>query len=92
MTNEYSAGCTYLGETTTACGCATVLGRSYCAEHVYLVYKQGTARAQRKKELATVDKVRIVEELMNSAVLELELEGFDCYGEVELDLDTVAEG
>jgi hypothetical protein len=86
MDNEL--GCTYLGDALTPCGCTpTVLGKSYCAEHVFLVYKKGTARAKRKKELTTVDKVRIVEELMHEAIAELEAEGFDCYGERELDLD-----
>ena len=81
--------CTYLGEGTSPCGCATVQGRSYCTEHIYLVYKQGTARAKRKKELSIVDKVRLVEELMHEAIAELEAEGFDVYGERELDLDRV---
>jgi hypothetical protein len=36
-----------------------------------------------------VDKVRLIEQLMNEAVAELEAEGFDCYGERELDLDTL---
>lgn len=76
-----------MGNSTTACGCPTVLGKSYCAEHIYIVYKQGTARARRKKELTTVDKVRMVEELMHEAIAELEAEGFDVYGERELDLD-----
>jgi hypothetical protein len=79
--------CTYMGNSTTACGCPTVMGKSYCAEHIYIVYKQGTARARRKKELTTVDKVRMVEELMHEAIAELEAEGFDVYGERELDLD-----
>jgi len=79
--------CTYMGNSTTACGCPTVMGKSYCAEHIYIVYKQGTARAKRKKELTTVDKVRMVEELMHEAIAELEAEGFDVYGERELDLD-----
>jgi hypothetical protein len=48
-----------------------------------MVYKQGTARAKRHKEIRTVDKVRIVESLMNEAILELEAEGFDCYGDSE---------
>jgi hypothetical protein len=47
------------------------------------VYKQGSSRARRHKELRTVDKVRIVESLMNEAIAELEAEGFDCYGDSE---------
>jgi hypothetical protein len=79
--------CTYLGASTTPCGCATVEGRSYCAEHLFKVYKQGTTRAKRKKELQTVDKVRIVQELLNDAIAELEAEGYDCYAERELGLE-----
>jgi hypothetical protein len=52
-----------------------------------MVYKQGSARARRKKELQTVDKVRIVEELLNDAIAELEAEGYDCYAERELGLE-----
>jgi hypothetical protein len=86
MTAELT--CTYMGDALQACGCSpTVLGKSYCIDHVYLVYKEGTARAKRKKELTIVDKVRLVEELMHEAIAELEAEGFDVYGERELDLD-----
>ena len=86
MTAELT--CTYMGDAEHACGCSpTVLGKSYCAEHVFLVYKQGTARAKRHKELSTVDKVHIVEQLMHEAIAELEAEGFDVYAERELDLD-----
>jgi hypothetical protein len=47
------------------------------------VYKAGTKRATRHKEMRVVDKVRIVESLMNEAIAELEAEGFDCYGDSE---------
>ena len=82
MTNS----CTYIG-TGQPCTQPALPGRSYCADHLYVVYKQGTARAKRKKELTTVNKVRIVEELMHEAIAQLEAEGFDCYGERELNLD-----
>jgi predicted aldo/keto reductase-like oxidoreductase len=49
-----------------------------------MVYKAGTARATRKKELRTVDKVRLIESLFNEAIEQLEAEGFDCYGDSEL--------
>ena len=78
--------CTYIGD-GTGCTAHSLLGRYYCAEHLYVVYKQGTARAKRHKELSTVDKVHIVEQLMHEAIAELEAEGFDVYGERELDLD-----
>ena len=81
--------CQYIGPDahthTPTCTHTALAGRSYCGVHLALVYKQGTARATRKKELRTVDKVRIVESLMNEAIQELEAEGFDCYGSGELD-------
>lgn len=82
--------CTYIGAGTDyspyACTCtATALpDRSYCIEHLALVYKAGTARAKRHKELRTVNKVRIIESLFNEAIEQLEAEGFDCYGDSEL--------
>ncbi len=81
--------CQYIGGTGTqpTCTLAALEGRSYCLEHLALVYKAGTKRATRHKELRTVNKVRIVESLMNEAIAELEAEGFDCYGDSELDKD-----
>ena len=76
--------CTYLGHTNTACGLPTLEGKSYCAEHYAMVYKAGTARARRRKEERTVNKVRLVESLFNEAIEQLEAEGFDCYGDSEL--------
>jgi hypothetical protein len=49
-----------------------------------MVYKVGTARARRRKEERTVNKVRLVESLFNEAIEQLEAEGFDCYGDSEL--------
>ena len=88
--------CTYIGSNDhnnlqPTCCSPAVEGRSYCTEHLYVVYKQGTARARRHKEIRTVDKVRLVEQLMHEAVAELEAEGFDVYGERELNLDEVGE-
>ena len=79
--------CQYRGGNGTRPTCThrALAGHSYCAEHYAMVYKAGTKRATRHKELRTVDKVRIVESLMNEAIAELEAEGFDCYGDSELD-------
>jgi hypothetical protein len=49
-----------------------------------MVYKVGTARARRRKEERTVNKVRLIESLFNEAIEQLEAEGFDCYGDSEL--------
>ena len=79
--------CQYIGGEgyKPTCTHSALPGHSYCAEHLALVYKQGSKRATRHKELRTVSKVRIVESLMNEAIAELEAEGFDCYGQSELD-------
>ena len=69
--------CTYLGNSTTACGCTAVEGRSYCTEHLGLIYKLGTARAQRKKDLRTAAAVWDLESEFNAAVEELILEGYN---------------
>jgi hypothetical protein len=62
--------CQYIGGDgyKPSCTHAALAGYSYCAEHLAVVYKQGTKRATR---------------LMNEAILELETEGFDCYGDSE---------
>ena len=77
---DVSGTCTYLGSAETACGCASMPGKNYCEQHYWTVYQKGTARARRKKEIRTVDKVRMVESLMNEAIEQLEAEGFDVYG------------
>jgi hypothetical protein len=73
MTNT----CTYLGASTTACGCTAVEGRSYCAEHIHLVYQKGTARAKRKKDLRVAVAVWDLESEFNAAVEELIMEGYN---------------
>ena len=66
-----------MGTALQACGCPTVLGKSYCAEHVFLVYKQGTARAKRHKDLRVAAAVWDLEAEFNAAVEELIAEGYD---------------
>jgi hypothetical protein len=64
---------------------------SYCTEHHYTVYKQGSGRT-RKRDTAQAQRVRLVEQLMNEAIEQLMSEGYDVYGDmtdVQLDDDTV---
>ena len=78
MTNTTThTACTYMGNALAPCGCATVLGKSYCAEHVFLVYKQGTARARRVKDARVAAAVWDLEAEFNAAVEELIAEGYD---------------
>jgi hypothetical protein len=67
--------CTYIGD-GSGCTGAVVLGRSYCAEHLWLVYKQGTAQV-RKKDKRTAAAVWDLESEFNQAVQELVEEGYD---------------
>ena len=78
--------CQYIGGQgfEPTCTHAALEGQSYCAEHYAMIYKVGTKRAKRHKEMRTVDKVRLVESLFNEAIEQLEAEGFDCYGDSEL--------
>lgn len=96
--NTAVTACTYLGNSTTACGHPTLPGKSYCQEHYSLVYKVGSGTV-RRKDIRTAEKVRLVESLFNEAIEQLEAEGFDCYGTSELktnqfeaDEDLVVEG
>ena len=59
------------------CTHTALAGRSYCAEHIHLVYQQGTERARRKKDERTAAAVWDLESEFNAAVEELINEGFD---------------
>lgn len=71
--------CTYLGpeydsrtwdytqSATPYCGCPTLEGKSYCADHYYVVYKKGSAIAGRRVE-KLVDQE--IEELKRQQELE----------------------
>ena len=74
--------CTYIG-TGTACSCASLEGKNYCAEHYAVVYKVGSGK-QRKKDTLQAQRTRLVQQLFYEACDILEAEGFDLYGESEL--------
>jgi hypothetical protein len=81
-TNTLVSTCTYMGNSKTACGHATLAGKSYCAEHYALVYKVGSG-TRRKKDERVAQAVWSVQDAFNEAVAELEAEGFDCFGDSE---------
>ena len=58
------------------CCAAVVQGRSYCAEHVHIVYQAGTAQ-RRKKDTRRAQAVWDLESEFNAAVQELIEEGYD---------------
>jgi hypothetical protein len=74
MSND--AGCTYLGTGSKPCGAHCVAGKSYCEEHLWMVYQKGTA-VHRKKDIARAQAVWDVEQSMRDAIDELIEEGFD---------------
>jgi len=59
------------------CTQTALAGRSYCAEHIHLVYQKGTARARRKKDERRASAIWDLESAFNEAVEELINEGFD---------------
>jgi hypothetical protein len=77
--------CTYIGG-GEGCTQAALEGRHYCAEHYALVYKVGSG-VQRRKDSAQAARVRLVQEMMQSAIEQLEAEGFDLYGDTAVALD-----
>ncbi len=68
--------CTWIGE-GELCNHTAIEGRSYCEHHIWLVYKQGTARARRKKDLRVAATVWDLESEFNQAVQELVEEGYN---------------
>ena len=58
------------------CCSPTLAGRSYCEDHLWIVYKQGSATARRKKDIRVANDVHMWESLFNDAVQELVEEGF----------------
>jgi hypothetical protein len=71
--------CQYIGPhgTQPTCTHAALPGRSYCAEHLAVVYQAGTARARRKKDERVAASVWDLESEFNAAVEELIEEGYN---------------
>lgn len=61
----------------SGCTHTAVEGKSYCEEHVWLVYQKGSALSKRKKDIRIANKVLELESLINEAVQELIDEGVD---------------
>jgi hypothetical protein len=50
-----------MNKPTPYCGCKTVAGKSYCAEHYFVVYKKGTSINGRRKEKEIEEEIRSIE-------------------------------
>ena len=79
--------CQYIGG-GEGCTAHTLEAKSYCAEHYALVYKVGSGHKRRKDTLMAA-KVRLVQYMFYEACEQLEAEGFDVYGDSELELAPV---
>jgi hypothetical protein len=82
------AKCQYMGNSHMVGSCTkdAVGGKSYCTDHLHIVYQKGTARAKRHKEVRVVNNIRMWESLFNEAVEQLEAEGeFSSVAPVDVD-------
>ena len=77
----YTTVCSWIGN-GEMCTEHSAAESSYCVEHYAQVYKVGSGRV-RKKDTRTAEKVRLVQQLMQEAIDQLEMEGFDVYGDSE---------
>jgi len=77
----YTSVCSWIGD-GQGCSAHSAQDSSYCVQHYGLVYKVGSGRV-RKKDTRTAEKVRLVQQLMQEAIDQLEMEGFDVYGDSE---------
>lgn len=68
--------CKWIGE-GEGCSKDALPGRSYCEEHLFIVYQKGTANGQRKKDIKRANAIWDIENAMNEAVQELIEEGFE---------------
>lgn len=67
-------GCKWIGN-GEGCGKSAIEGKSYCEDHVWLVYQKGTALGRRKKDARRALTIWDLEGEINQAVAELEAEG-----------------
>ena len=68
--------CQYLGNfKETCCSNPTVENRSYCEDHVWLIYQKGTNLGKRKKDIRRANAVWDLVSEFNAALAELEAEG-----------------
>lgn len=70
--------CSYIGPASrlrATCTAQPVEGRSYCEEHLWLVYQKGSA-VNRKKDRRIAEQTWDIESAMNDALNELEAEGW----------------
>jgi hypothetical protein len=78
MINPIITTCQWIGNTPAlepSCCKKSVEGKSYCEDHVWIVYKQGSNLRKRKKDQRRAAAIWDVESAFNDAVAELINEG-----------------
>lgn len=66
--------CKWIGN-GEGCNHTVVPGRSYCEEHLWVVYQKGSNLGRRKKDVRRANAVWDIESEFNAALEELEAEG-----------------
>lgn len=65
-----------MGNSVTECGCTELHGTSsYCEDHYGLVYKVGSGRAVRHKDIRTANRIWDLQNELNIAIAEMEAAG-----------------
>jgi hypothetical protein len=78
MNDPIITTCQWIGHSPNlepSCCKPVVDGKSYCEDHVWSVYKEGTALRKRKKDQRRATAIWDVESAFNDAVAELVNEG-----------------
>ena len=78
MNDTVITECRWIGNNPamkSVCCQPTLPGRSYCEEHLWKVYKQGSALGKRKKDARRANAIWDFESEFNAAVEELIAEG-----------------
>lgn len=60
---------------THVCSKPSIEGKSYCEDHVWLVYQKGSNLRRRHKDIRTANSVWDIESEFNAAIEELAAEG-----------------
>jgi len=92
--NPHTHTCTYIGGTgfkPSCCKPTMAKDVSYCTEHYAVVYAKGTAQGRRLKDARRANALRQLVSDFNAAVEELEEDGFDVYGDSDLEVIVVAQ-
>jgi hypothetical protein len=80
MTNtEYSPTCTYIGtdynRLQPICCNTSIANKSYCEEHVWIVYQQGSSLARRRKDIRRAHSISEIVSDLNDVYAELIADG-----------------